>query len=117
MSDLGPLWPSCCYLLLEKSKPLKIIFTIMLYDGQLQMSLGFFSLWHVKNVYKQLNNTFSISCELSQPMCKTEFSSTAKNRTNSGLTDKKIQSTSIALNSRGHAHLLTLAKGHLAPRL
>ena len=44
-----------------------------------------FSWWCKSDVTSEIYSsdvTFSIACELSQPMGKTEFSSTAKNRTN-----------------------------------
>ena len=51
----------------------------MLY-GQLRTSFGVFSLRRVSNVCKN-DVTLSFSCELSQALGKTEFSSTAETRT------------------------------------
>ena len=47
-----------------------------------------FSWEHISDVTSEIQSsdvTFKVACKLSQPMGKTEFSSTAKNRTNSVL--------------------------------
>ena len=53
-----------------------------LFDGQLRRSFWVFRYGALVS-FETTDVTFSVSCELSQPMGKTEFSSTAKNRTNS----------------------------------
>ena len=45
-----------------------------------------FTLWCISDVTSEIQSSdvmFNVGCELSQPMGKTEFSSKAKNRTNS----------------------------------
>ena len=53
-----------------------------LYDGQLRRHSAFFVMARKERLYTP-DVIFSVLCELSQPMGKTEFSSTTKNRTNS----------------------------------
>ena len=49
-------------------------------------SFGVFSCWYKNDVTSEIYSsevTFNIECEMSQPIGKTEFSSTAKNGINS----------------------------------
>ena len=66
------------YLLMNKSYYFFKFLQFTMYDGQLRTSLRVF-----QHGAQATDVTFSLSCELSQPMEKTEFSSAAKNKTNS----------------------------------
>ena len=71
-----------CIIYHWKNQSFRRVFTITLYDHQLQTSRGVFVTARKELLYAT-DATFSVSYELSQPMGKTEFSSTAKNRTKS----------------------------------
>ena len=62
------------HLLLEKIEVLKRIFTITLYDGQLQTSF----ITARKERLKTTDVTASVLCELSQPMGKKNFAAPLK---------------------------------------
>ena len=71
------------YLLYEKLKFKKEYLQLRLYDDQHQSHLEVFVTVRISNFSKQLTmrrHFFGVSCELSQPMGKTEFSSDTKNR-------------------------------------
>ena len=70
------------YLLLNKIILFPFFLQFLLYDDQLRTLFGVFITAREERLYTT-DVTFSVSCELSQSMGKTEFSSTAKNRINS----------------------------------